>query len=89
MSISARQIIKKEYGKSRNIMTPNVIRYGKISKNIAYELSSGRGIVNEQIYGVSVVEIDENGETIRRTDLSKMFYSLEESEDYIKKISLN
>lgn len=84
MSLTARQIIKREYGNSRNFITPQIIRYGKVDKNLAYELSRGEGIKGEDIYGVSVVELKQDGTTERRIDLSNMFYSLREAQDYIK-----
>lgn len=84
--MTARQIIKKEYGNSKNLMTPNVIRYGKISENVAYELSEGTGLTNNTIYGVSIVMMDEQGNTKREFDLSKKLDSLLEAEGYIGRL---
>jgi len=85
-TLNARQIVKKEYGNSKNVMTPNVIKYGKINKYIAYELSSGEGIKGEPIFGVSFVEVDDDGNTIRRTDLSSSFSTIEEANEYITRL---
>lgn len=85
--MNARQIIVKEYGKSRNFMTPRVIRYGKITRNRAYELSVGEGLVHEPIWGVSVVDYDPtNDKTARITDLGHCFLSLQEAEEYIRSL---
>lgn len=83
-NLTAKQIIKREYGESKNIITPEVIRYGKINKNLAYEISSGIGMKGDTIYGVSIVEIDKDGKTTRRTDLSDLFDSIDEVEMYIE-----
>ena len=43
------------YGK--NFMTPDVIEYGWVDSNVAYELSSGSGIVaGTTIYGVTFLD---------------------------------
>lgn len=88
-SLTAREAIRKEYGKSRNFMTPNLVRYGKINPTRAYELSWGSGLEpGTRLYGVSVVDIDENGETKRRTDLSNSFPSILLAERYISRLQL-
>lgn len=68
--------------KGKNIMTPDVIRYG-VAGRYAYELSSGTGLTREPIYGVTIV-LRGSGE--RRHDLSKMCESLEEAESYISSL---
>jgi len=85
MTATAREIIKKEYGSSRNFMTPNVIRIGKISRDIAFELSSGK-FDGSTIYGASFAEIKTDGGTTRRRDISKMFNSRGEAEAYINQL---
>ena len=84
--MTARQIIKKEYGNSKNFITPYILRYGKISENVAYELSEGTGFEHNAIYGVSIVTVDEQGNTKREFDLSKHFDSLLEVEGYIGRL---
>lgn len=84
--MTARQIIKKEYGKSKNFMTPHILRYGKISKNVAYELSKGTGFKHETIYGVSIVTIDKQGNTKREFELSKKLDGILEAEGYIGRL---
>ena len=84
MTLTARKIIKMEYGNSKNFMTDRVLKMGKINKNMAYELSSGRGFTDNIIYGISLVELMEDGKTKRRDDLSKCCYSINEAESYIR-----
>ena len=83
---TAREIIKKSIGDSRNFLTPDLIRYGKVSPSIAYELSSGYGMeAGTILYGVTVSSIDrKTGKTKREYDISKSFHSREEAEEYIK-----
>jgi len=88
MTATAREIIKKEYGSSRNFMTPNVIRIGKINRSVAFELSSGESLDHSTIYGVSLAEIKTDGGTIRRTDISQMFDTQKEAEDYINQLKM-
>ena len=81
---TARFIIRKEYGDSKNFMTDRVLKMGKINKNMAYELSSGRGFTDNIIYGISIVELLADGKTKRRTDLAECCYSINEAESYIR-----
>lgn len=97
-ALTARQIIKLEYGNSKNLITDNIIRYGKIDRDTAYELSSGRGLELKGltsmrqgpniIYGVSVVRyFDHDGSTVRLyAPWSGVFDSLWEAEHHIKKL---
>jgi hypothetical protein len=55
-------------------MTPEVLEFGYIldgPEPVVYELSKGRGIFDDTIYGVSVVRMYRNGETERLTDVSQ------------------
>ena len=83
---SAREMIKKAYGSSKNFMTPNVISYGKIGKDVAYELSSGSGIFTPMLYGVSVVKENPYGGYEKLTNISQSFTSLQEAKAYIEKL---
>lgn len=85
-SYSARQIIRKEYGKSRNIITPNIVKYGKIRKNKAYEISYGKGFTGGKLYGVSIASINKKGKTKRNYKQSKVFNSQSTAQRYINKL---
>lgn len=80
--MTPREIIKAEYGNSRNLMTPRRISIGALPGG-AYELSSGTGIDNEPIYGVSVVRCNASDQVTRDIDDSGMFWSLEEAREHI------
>ena len=85
--MEARMIIYKEYGDSKNFMTPRRLGLGKLSENIAYELSSGRGFDHKQIWGVSVVIwLPKAQKTQRLYKLSKCCYSREEAKGYIQSL---
>lgn len=80
----ARDIIRTEYGKSRNFMTEHVIEIGSIKRGrVAYELSSGPGIFGTRwIIGVTVVSCDGSGsfaQTKREHELSRSFSGAEYS----------
>lgn len=88
---SAAEILKKEYGNSKNIMTPHILGRGKISPAIAYELSEGTGIEREPIFGLTLVKVTDTKEswtnfTTERMDESKMFRSKDEAKSYIKQL---
>ncbi len=70
----ARDIIRTEYGKSRNFMTEHVMQIGSIKRGrIAYELSWGYGFDNDYVVGVSVASCNKAGSTTREYDMSKSF----------------
>lgn len=77
----ARRIIRREYGDSTNFMTPEPVRYILVGPNRAAELSRGR-FGGRTYYGVSVVDVTPEGETVRRTDLSECFEDREAAEAY-------
>lgn len=82
---TAREIIHMEYKGSKNFMTPNVIKVGKIKRDMAYELSTGQGLEQKTtIYGVTIVSIDNDNNTTRRTELSKCCHSHAEAMEYIE-----
>lgn len=84
--LTARDIFRIRYPEgSKNFMTPTIIRYGKISSNVAYELSSGRGIGDGPLYGVTVVKYDERLHKAESLyNLSKAFSTRSSAESYIK-----
>lgn len=60
-----------------NFMTPNIVGYWKLARGYA-ELSTGTGIYNQPIYGVTVRPEDGR---------SKLFDSSVAAMDYIKEMS--
>ncbi len=86
---SAGEIIMQEYGQARNFMTPRVLRLGKISRNIAFELSTGRGIFDpdSHLFGVSVVTYNpETDTTDRHAVESKCFGNRAEADSYVDEL---
>ncbi len=65
-TLTAREIIKREYGSSKNFVTPYPVKYGKLNKTTAYEISRGTGMNHEPIYGVSIVTYDPETDTTKR-----------------------
>jgi hypothetical protein len=73
-ALTAREILRREYGSSRNLMTPHVLRVGKIDRETAYELSSGAGFdPGSTVYGVSIARVLPDGSTERDYDASACF----------------
>ena len=88
-ALTAREMIKREYGTSKNFMTPDVLRRGKLHRAVAYELSGGGGFLTsiDRLFAVSVVAYNkEMDKTARCTDVSEVFSSRAEAEDYISEL---
>jgi hypothetical protein len=75
-----KKIFMEEFKGKTNIMTPEVVRYGK-KKDHIYELSKGEGMDRKPLFGVTVLTI-----TGERTDLSQAFASEGMAEQYIKSL---
>jgi len=87
--MTAREIFIKRFGKDKpNFMTPNIERYGKLSRDIAYELSSGDSLFdrNKRIYGVTIVKVKPDGTTETLFDHSKSFDSKADAQKYITQL---
>jgi hypothetical protein len=88
-TLTAREALRIEYGHSRNMLTPDVIRVGKLSRDLAFELSTGSGIEQgTTLYGVSLVRIIDHdaGRTERDYERSQVFHSLEDAEAYLESL---
>ena len=84
--MKARELVKMEYENSHNFITPHIISYGWVVKDkMAYELSQGYGVKGERIYGLSIVEWNGTA-SIRRNDLSDVFYSRDGMKQYLKQL---
>jgi hypothetical protein len=68
---------KQFRGLGKNFMTPNVLKYYRVDHNVV-ELSRGIGFDHEEIFGVTVRP---NG------DLSKLFRSRSDAEEYIETLA--
>ncbi len=76
----------KTFNDQTNWMTPT-IKYRKIIGNFGVELSSGRGLDDEVIYGVTVLSDIHTDKPKRESGLSAMFTSVESAEEYIGRIN--
>ena len=85
--MDARDIICMEYKDSRNFMTPRKLSCGKLSENIAYELSSGTGFNHEPIWGISIAAWrPKEQKTERLYKLSRCCHSSLEARGYIQSL---
>jgi hypothetical protein len=84
-ALSARELLRLEYGDSRNFMTPHRIAVGKLAPLVAYEVSSGSGLeVGTSIFGVSVVRLHDDDSTERDYEASACFSSLERTNEHVE-----
>lgn len=87
-TLSAYETINHEYKGGKNFITPHVIKFGKIHRNMAFELSSGQGFFGDgDIFGVTVVRILSHVHPIktkRASELSKCCQSHAEALQYIE-----
>lgn len=84
--MKATEILRQEYGTSRNFMTPRVIRRTMVSTNVAVELSTGDGLGGCTIWGVSFVRRSPHGDTRRSRIASAAFPSRRRAEDRIDRV---
>lgn len=77
-----KKIFYEVYNGEKNFMTPSIIKYGKAGRFV-FELSTGRGLGDGAIYGVTVLE-KTGGVYEKRHDMNQCFSSREEANDYIK-----
>lgn len=80
------EIWQKEYGDSRNFMTPDPIGYGWIGKTLVYEIAEGTGFNQEPIFGVSIVRIMPDGSVQSEHDLANVFPSEQDARSYISEL---
>lgn len=71
----------REFFKSKNIMTPDPIRFGQSGK-FFYEISQGEGFDNEDIFGVTILEDMGSGIYKHRHDLGGMKHNLNEAKNF-------
>ena len=80
----------REYHGSVNVVTPCIIRYGSISDTLFYEISRNREgdtfFGNQILYGCTIIECLPDTRTKRKYELSICLRSIEEVEEYIKKL---
>lgn len=88
ITINAEKIFAAFYS-TPNVLTPEIVAYGSIKNRLVYEISRGTGIVNEPLYGVTILEVETGTDRLSiraRRDLSKTFPSLREAFDYTERL---
>jgi hypothetical protein len=84
--MNTEEIFNSVYNGQGNFITPDVERFGEVSDDLVYELSSGRGIFNSaRIFGVTVLRLVD-GEWTKQPDLSNGGFSLAAAEEYIEEL---
>lgn len=83
--MTPKEIIRAEYGDSRNFITPRLLGIGKLPGG-AYEYSQGTGIEGEPVWAISVVWLNADGTTRRDTDLGQLFHSPRAAMAYVRKL---
>jgi hypothetical protein len=70
--------------KGRNIMTPEWVEGGRVRPGVWYEVSRGRGIEGEPIFGVTIRADD--GQNVVSCP-SKLVYSRKQALDYLQELA--
>lgn len=87
-SRKAREAFRARYPHP-NLLTPDVIAYGMVGSDLAWELSSGEGIrfsrdtPPSRMYGVTVLQLTNGPQALSRGDLSQCFHSEADARAYI------
>lgn len=92
VTFNTRQIFNEYYNGEKNFLTPNVYSYGHKRfgyKVLLYEKSSGRGIRNDPLYGLSFLLLNNRTNEVQKIDLCKAFQSTDELDKYLESIGLN
>lgn len=76
-------MFQKAYGESKNIFSPDVLRYGTRGIYV-YELSKGTTIHDAPIYGVTVAKIITPRKVERVHELCRAFPTLREAVAYAR-----
>ncbi len=90
--MTAAQIIRQEYGTSRNFLSEHVIGYELLRDRkgfqLAAELSEGPSILRDGgvIVGVTLVRRYPDGHTRRLTKLSRAFSSRHDARDFLGRL---
>ena len=80
-------LFSKYFNNQPNFMTPKVIKYGQTS-NYLYELSEGRGLGNNKVYGVTVLSLSPIDKKIHHhKELSDCFFTLGQAITYVKELA--
>lgn len=74
-----RAVFKRVYNGAPNVLTPTILDYGKRGDHL-FEISTGRGMSGDPIYGVTVLTV--RGDRCR--DLSDCFSTHAEALAYAK-----
>jgi len=85
MKVFPKFVIKKHYNNRPNVITPLPLDYGYINNGIVYELSTGKGIFDTPLYGVTLVKILGDNTEAMFAD-NKCLHSLVEAKEYIKEL---
>lgn len=72
-------VFNRVYKGQPNFLTPSIIERGQRG-DLVWELSTGEGLGDDRLYGVTVIELPGTP----RSDLSTCFSSEEVARDYIK-----
>lgn len=84
-------IFNQAYNGSKNFMTPEVIKYTSFkryfNRNMLCEISEGTGFNHEKIFGLTIVEVDDAGDFVKKhDDISRCFKSIEDCENRIQEL---
>ena len=86
-ALSASEIFRRRFKGSKNFMTPQIENRGKINRNVAFEVSSGRRIIGKgRMFGVTVVSVAKSGKTRSLHDKSSAFETRGAATSYINKL---
>lgn len=75
---TAAGVFNQEYNGQSNVLTPELVTFGRLTSLIFYEISRGSGIhTGETLYGLTLVAVSADGnKTARLAKLSDCFATL-------------
>lgn len=83
--MTPKEVINKEYSGGVNFMTPKILKTAWLIKNRAvYEISEGTGFNHDPLFGVTIVTVDNESNTKRKSDLSNCFRTIKLANYHVK-----
>ena len=77
------EIFYRVYKNGMNFMTPTLISRGRINSRFVYEISKGKGMDREPIFGITILGVNSKGEVFKADKLNTLKYSLSQAKGYI------
>lgn len=81
------KVFDKVYKGGMNFMTPNLVMRGVINPRFVYEISTGRGIHGERIFGITILGLTSKKKVFKANKLNALVYSQGAAFEYVRDLT--